>query len=84
MKFCTDTMLNFFTLGFYARCSKKSKYPRWLDRSIRWQGKEPAGFNSQFRSDERSGSTPPAHMSRGRRRPHRCSRPETPSLPLPP
>ena len=50
MKFCTETMMNFWTLGFYGRCcSKRTNYGRWLDRHIMWQGKPPPGYNNQFR-----------------------------------
>ena len=50
MKFCTETMLNFWTLGFYGRCCwKRTNYGRWLDRHIMWQGKPPPGYNNQFR-----------------------------------
>jgi len=50
MKFCTETMLNFWTLGFYGRlCTKRTSYTRWLDRHIMWQGNAPPGYNNQFR-----------------------------------
>lgn len=50
MKFCTETMLNFWTLGWYGRCcSKRTNYGRFLDRHIMWQGKPPPGYNNQFR-----------------------------------
>lgn len=50
MRFCTEAMLNFWTLGFYKRCcSKKASFERWLDRSLVWVGKAPRGFNNQFR-----------------------------------
>ena len=51
MKFCTEQMLNFWTLGFYGRCCKgRTNYNRWLDRHLVWQGgTPPGGYNNQFR-----------------------------------
>ena len=49
MKFCMDATYNFWTLGFYGRCSSKANYGRWLDRHIVWVGKPPQGYNNQFR-----------------------------------
>lgn len=50
MKFCTEEMLNFWTLGFYGRCCKRRiNYNRWLDRHLVWKGGTPMGFNDQFR-----------------------------------
>ena len=50
MKFCTEEMLNFWTLGFYGRCCKRRiNYYRWLDRHLVWKGGTPEGFNDQFR-----------------------------------
>ena len=48
MKFCTEAMLNFWTLGFYGRCcSKRTNYGRWLDRHLLWQGTPPKGYNNR-------------------------------------
>ena len=51
MKFCTEQMLNFWTLGFYGRCCKgRTNYNRWLDRHLVWEGSTPpGGYNNQFR-----------------------------------
>ena len=50
MKYCTEEMLNFWTLGFYGRCCKRRiNYNRWLDRHLVWKGGTPAGYNDQFR-----------------------------------
>lgn len=50
MKFCTEEMLNFWTLGFYGRCCKRRiNYNRWLDRHLVWKGGTPMGYNDQFR-----------------------------------
>lgn len=50
MKFCTEVMMNFWTLGLYGCCcSKRISYKRWLDRHINWSGKVPSGYNAQFR-----------------------------------
>jgi len=50
MKFCTEQMLNFWTLGFYGRCCKgRTNYNRWLDRHLVWEGGTPPGYNNQFR-----------------------------------
>jgi hypothetical protein len=50
MKFCTEQMLNFWTLGFYGLCCKgRINYNRWLDRHLVWKGGTPKGYNNQFR-----------------------------------
>ena len=50
MKFCTEQMINFWTLGFYGLCCKgRTCYNRWLDRHLVWQGGTPKGYNEQFR-----------------------------------
>ena len=48
MKFCTEAVLNFWTLGLYGKCcSSRTNYGRWLDRHVLWQGKPPEGYNNR-------------------------------------
>ena len=48
MKFCTEAMLNFWTLGMYGMCcSKRTSYGRWLDRHVLWQGAPPKGYTNR-------------------------------------
>jgi hypothetical protein len=50
IKFCTEQMLSFWTLGSYGCCCKgRTNYNRWLDRHLVWEGGTPAGYNNQFR-----------------------------------
>ena len=48
MKFCTEVMLNFWTMGAYGLCcSRRTSYGRWLDRHVVWQGAPPSGYNNR-------------------------------------
>ena len=48
MKFVTEAMLNFWTLGIYGKCCKgRTSYGRWLDRHVLWQGTPPRGYNNR-------------------------------------
>ena len=48
MKFCTEAVLNWWTLGLYGKCcSRRTSYGRWLDRHVLWQGKPPEGYNNR-------------------------------------
>jgi hypothetical protein len=48
MKFCTEAMLNFWTLGIYGMCcGKRTSYGRWLDRHVLWQGAPPRGYTNR-------------------------------------
>ena len=48
MKFCTEAMLNWWTLGLYGKCcSSRTNYGRWLDRHVLWQGNSPEGYNNR-------------------------------------
>ena len=48
MKFCTEAMLNFWTMGAYGLCcSRRTSYGRWLDRHVVWQGTPPSGYNNR-------------------------------------
>ena len=48
MKFCTEAMLNFWTMGAYGLCcSRRTSYGRWLDRHVVWQGAPPSGYNNR-------------------------------------
>ena len=48
MKFCTEAMLNFWTLGIYGLCcGKRTSYGRWLDRHVLWQGAPPSGYTNR-------------------------------------
>ena len=48
MKFVTEAMLNFWTLGIYGKCcSGRTSYGRWLDRHVLWQGAPPRGYNNR-------------------------------------
>ena len=48
MKFCTEAVLNWWTLGLYGKCcSSRTSYGRWLDRHVLWQGKPPEGYNNR-------------------------------------
>ena len=59
MKFCTEAVLNFWTLGFYGKCCKgRTSYGRWLDRHVLWQGKPPEGYNNRESAPVSNSPTP--------------------------
>ena len=48
MKFCTEAMLNWWTLGIYGKCcGSRTSYGRWLDRHVLWQGAPPSGYTNR-------------------------------------
>ena len=63
MKFCTEAVLNWWTLGLYGKCcSSRTNYGRWLDRHLLWQGTLPEGYNNR--------ESAPVSNSRTRHTPH--------------
>ena len=59
MKFCTEAVLNFWTLGLYGKCcSSRTNYGRWLDRHVLWQGKPPEGYNNRESAPVSNSPTP--------------------------
>jgi len=53
--FCKEALLNFYTMGLYAKCpcrcgpcKNRISYERWLDKRVEWVGAPPAGTNNEF------------------------------------
>ena len=64
MKFCTEAVLNFWTLGFYGKCCKgRTSYGRWLDRHVLWQGKPPEGYNNRESAPVSNSLTHPSPLN---------------------
>ena len=74
MKFCTEAMLNWWTLGIYGKCcGSRTSYGRWLDRHVLWQGAPPSGYTNRELAPFELAQTPsPPQTGAPHAGPHVC------------